>query len=68
VLDGPGDPQVITGLPFSTSTYNFTGLSNYAIYTVKIAAVDHTGQEITSDTVVSMPSDIMCYLPVVQRN
>lgn len=65
-LDGPGGTQTASGLPFETRSYQFTGLSNYARYTMTIAAVDSSGETVlASDPKYAMPSDLLIYLAVI---
>ena len=56
----------VTGLVSTTRAYTLTGLSNYVWYTVTLNGVlDST--PLFSDTVMVMPTDILVYLPLVQR-
>jgi len=66
-LNGPGNSnQVVTDLPFATTSYKFSGLTNYARYTISLTAVDGNGQTVLeSDPDVAMPTDILFFLPAL---
>jgi hypothetical protein len=65
---GPaGDqPSPISGLASGTRSYALTGLTNYTIYDVTVNAM-LSGTPILTDTISVMPTDLLVYLPVVQR-
>lgn len=65
-LSGPGSPSPVTGIPFTTRTYLFTGLTNYATYSATISLVDQEGTILASSRPVQvMPTDLMVSLPIV---
>jgi hypothetical protein len=67
-LEGPDGNQSISGLPFETNTYQFSGLRNYAWYTITLSAVDGTGQTLLATEPRNyMPSDILFYLPALMN-
>lgn len=57
----------ISNLPHATTSYTLTGLTNYAVYTITVAAMNSTTPIVTAAPIVLMPSDRWCYLPVVLR-
>lgn len=65
---GPtGDqPSPITGLAEPTRAYTLTGLTNYTTYTVTLQAMVE-GTAVLTDTVHVMPTDLLLYLPVIQK-
>ncbi|VAW42929.1 hypothetical protein MNBD_CHLOROFLEXI01-3207 [hydrothermal vent metagenome] len=68
VYDGPvGDqPSPISGLAAGTRSYALTGLTNYTLYDVTLNAM-LSGAPVLTDTVSVMPTDLLVYLPVVQK-
>lgn len=67
-LDGPGGTQTVTDLPFATTHYQFTGLTNYAHYTVTLTAYDSNGEPVlSSDPKFGMPSDLLFFLPALMK-
>lgn len=66
---GPaGDqPSPISNLPHATTGYTLTGLTNYALYTITVAALSNATPIATAAPLVLMPSDRFCYLPVIWR-
>jgi hypothetical protein len=64
----PGDlASPISNLPHATTSYLLTGLTNYALYTMTVAAMNDTTPLIIAAPIVLMPSDRLYYLPVVLR-
>lgn len=65
---GPtGDqPSPITGLAESTRSYALTGLTNYTVYDITLNAM-LAGSPILTDTTAVMPTDLLLYLPLVQK-
>ncbi|HIP71903.1 MAG TPA: hypothetical protein EYH05_10975 [Anaerolineae bacterium] len=65
---GPvGDqPSPITSLAEPTRAYTLTGLTNYTPYAITLNAMLN-GSPVLTDTVTVMPTDILLYLPVVER-
>ncbi len=65
---GPvGDqPSPISGLASGTRSAALTGLTNYTPYDVTLNAM-LSGTPILTDTVSVMPTDLLLYLPTVQR-
>jgi hypothetical protein len=66
--DGPpGDqPSPITGVVSSTRSYTLTGLTNYALYTVTVQAMQGT-VPILADFVTLMPTGYLLYLPLMSK-
>ena len=66
--DGPAgdDPSPIIGLTEPTRSYSLTGLTNYTVYDVTVNAMV-SGTPILTDTVSVMPTDLLLYLPLVQK-
>lgn len=67
---GPaGDqPSPVAGLPYATSAYTLTGLTNYTWYTVTVAAMSGVTMLITSDPIVLMPTDRFVFLPLLIKS
>jgi hypothetical protein len=64
---GPGTPSSpISDIISPTRAYTLTGLSNYVWYTVTLNAMLDSTPFLT-DTVRVMPTNILVYLPLVQR-
>jgi hypothetical protein len=62
----PGtEPSPISGITETLRTYALTGLTNYEWYTVTLTTVGIT--PILSDTVHVMPTDMLVYLPFIQK-
>lgn len=62
---GEGSSPINVG---AVTTYQLTGLSAYKKYTLTIEAYDVTGRVLdTSNTVVTFPTDIFVFLPLVMR-
>lgn len=65
-ISGPGSPSLITGIPFANRTYLFTGLNNYATYTITVSLVDQGGIILASSPALQvMPTDLVVSLPLV---
>jgi hypothetical protein len=60
-------PSPVTGIPISTRTYTLTGLTNYSLYSVTLAAMLSGTVVVTSNTVGVMPTDRFVYLPFVNK-
>ena len=54
------------GLAYDLRTYQLTGLTNAAPYTVTLSAVQ-SGSPVMADTVVGIPSDTLTFLAVINR-
>ena len=65
---GPaGDqPSPISGLASGTRSATLTGLTNYTVYDITVNAM-LSGAPILTDTVSVMPTDLLLYLPMVQK-
>ncbi len=65
---GPaGDqPSPLTGLAEGTRSATLTGLTNYTIYDITLNAMV-SGSPVLTDTVSVMPTDLLLYLPLVQK-
>jgi hypothetical protein len=62
-------PSPIVNIPAGARSYQLTGLPNYVLYTLTIAARTSSGDElIASNTFVAAPTDIFVYLPVTLKN
>ncbi|MCB8924528.1 MAG: DUF1565 domain-containing protein [Ardenticatenaceae bacterium] len=65
---GPAGDQTspITGLAEGTRSYTLTGLTNYTTYDITLNAMV-AGSPVLTDSVSVMPTDLLVYLPVVNR-
>jgi hypothetical protein len=63
--EGPAavPPSPITGIISPTRAYTLTGLTNYQWYTVTLT----TDPPLLTDTVTTMPTDHLMYLPLVAK-
>ncbi|MCA9924798.1 MAG: hypothetical protein KC421_20620 [Anaerolineales bacterium] len=59
-------PSPITGLASSTRSATITGLQNYTVHQFTLTAIDGSSPVLT-DTISIMPTDILVYLPIVQK-
>ncbi len=59
-------PSPITGLDAALRAYTLTGMTNYEIYNVTLAAM-MGNTAVYTDTITTMPTDRLVYLPAVSR-